>query len=302
VPQAERDHGQSHAAKLVPLGSRRLQELVDMPRPRVLVLRAPGANCDVETAFAFEQAGGAAERVHVNRLLERPRLLDDYQILCVPGGFSYGDDLGAGQILAVQIQTHLREVLADFVARDKLVLGICNGFQVLLKSGLIVGPDEQGPRATLTGNASGKFEDRWVHVRCEPSPCVFFTGIESMYLPIAHAEGRFVTRDAATLDRLATGGLAPLRYGPPKGVDAAGSAPSVSKNGTNEQLPFPQNPNGSQANIAGVCDPTGRVCGLMPHPERHFDPTHHPHWTRLKELPPEGHGAAVFRNGVRYFG
>jgi phosphoribosylformylglycinamidine synthase len=282
-----------------------------MPKPKVLVLRAPGANCDVETAFAFEHAGGVAERVHVNRLLESPRLLDDYQILCVPGGFSYGDDLGAGRILAVQIQTHLRDALTSFIAHDKLVLGICNGFQVLLKSGLLVAADETGPRATLTWNESGKFEDRWVRVRCEKSPCVFFAGIQSMYLPIAHAEGRFVTRDEATLKGLAEGNQVPLRYAASSGEPGAesrepevamrtrASGPEHSTLGS--RLPFPDNPNGSHANIASVCDATGRVCGLMPHPERHIDPTQHPHWTRLKELPPEGDGLAVFRNGVGYF-
>jgi phosphoribosylformylglycinamidine synthase subunit PurQ / glutaminase len=273
-----------------------------MPQPRVLVLRAPGANCDVETAFAFEQAGGVAERIHVNRLLESPRLLDRYQILCVPGGFSYGDDLGAGRILAVQIQTHLRDALRDFVARDKLVLGICNGFQVLLKSGLLLPPDATGPVATLAWNESGRFEDRWVRLRSDTSanggvPCVFFRGIERLYLPVAHAEGRFITRDGAILQRLEAAGQLPLRYAPlnggGSGCEAQGSA---------EHLPFPDNPNGSQADIAAVCDTTGRVCGLMPHPERHLDPTQHPHWTRMKELPAEGDGLAVFRNAVRYFG
>jgi phosphoribosylformylglycinamidine synthase len=261
-----------------------------MPPPRVLVLRAPGANCDVETAFAFERAGGLADRVHVNRVLESPRLLDQYQLLCVPGGFSYGDDLGAGRILAVQIQTHLRDSLRDFVARGKLVLGICNGFQVLLKSGLLLPPGEAGPAATLAWNTSGKFQDRWVRLRCEQSPCVFFRGIESLYLPVAHAEGQFVARDQRTLERLAAASQLPLRYAP---LDAA-CHPSA-------QLPFPDNPNGSQADVAGVCDATGRVCGLMPHPERHIDPTQHPHWTRLKDLPAEGDGLAVFRNAVRYF-
>ncbi len=279
-----------------------------MPQPRVLVLRAPGANCDVETAFAFEQAGGVAERVHVNRVLENPKLLDEYQVLCVPGGFSYGDDLGAGRILAVQIQTHLQGALQNFVARGKLVLGICNGFQVLLKSGLLLPPDDAGPVATLTWNASGKFQDRWIRLRCEKSPCVFFAGIESLYLPIAHAEGQFVTRDEATLERLAVARQLPLRYAP---RDAPGTGlPSAEARSPKSEasvvasarLPFPDNPNGSQADVAGVCDTTGRVCGLMPHPERHIDPTQHPHWTRLKELPPEGDGLAVFRNAVRYFG
>ncbi len=290
-----------------------------MPQPRVLVLRAPGTNCDVETAFAFEQAGSVAERVHVNRLLEKPRLLDEYQVLCVPGGFSYGDDLGAGRILAVQIHTHLRDALQDFVARGKLVLGICNGFQVLLKTGLLLPPDEAGPVATLAWNASGKFQDRWVRLRVEQSgversPCVFFAGVESMYLPIAHAEGQFLTRDEATLQRLAAARQLPLRYAKQAsgfGLQASavqGAANHASaearslKPEASAPLAFPDNPNGSQADVAGVCDPTGRVCGLMPHPERHIDPTQHPHWTRLKELPAEGDGLAVFRNAVRYFG
>jgi phosphoribosylformylglycinamidine synthase len=250
----------------------------------------------------------------------------------VPGGFSYGDDLGAGRILAVQIQTHLRDALRAFVARGKLVLGICNGFQVLLKTGLLLPPDGAGPVATLAWNASGKFQDRWIRLRTEPSPCVFFAGIASLYLPIAHAEGRFVTRDEATLDRLAAAGQLPLRYAgqeterPTSNVqrptsntselgqqpfdvgrwtlDVGRSSPPKARSPKPEAsttLPFPDNPNGSQADVAGVCDATGRVCGLMPHPERHIDPTQHPHWTRLKELPSEGDGLAVFRNAVRYF-
>jgi phosphoribosylformylglycinamidine synthase I len=246
-----------------------------MPQPNVLILRAPGTNCDEETAFAFEHAGGKPQRLHVNRVLEKPALLADFQVLCIPGGFSYGDDLGAGKILASQIQLRLREAIGQFVATGKLVLGICNGFQVLLKSGILLPGDEAGPAATLTWNESGTFQDRWVRLRCEDSRCVFFAGIQEMYLPIAHAEGKFVARDAATIQRLAAAGQAPLRY-----VD---------------------NPNGSQADVAGVCDATGRVCGLMPHPERHVDPTQHPRWTRAKELPPEGDGLAVFRNAVRYF-
>jgi phosphoribosylformylglycinamidine synthase subunit PurQ / glutaminase len=293
---------QAHAARVcATLFPRRTPRACSesMPQPRVLVLRAPGANCDVETQFAFEQAGGVAERVHVNRLLEAPRLLDGYQILCVPGGFSYGDDLGAGRILAVQIQTHLRDALADFVAQGKLVLGICNGFQVLLKSGLLLPPDETGPVATLAWNESGRFQDRWVRLRCTAtssgSPCVFFRGIERLYLPVAHAEGRFITRDAAVLQRLEAACQLPLRYAP-----LNGECSRVGSSGA-EHLPFPDNPNGSQADIAGVCDATGRVCGLMPHPERHIDPTQHPRWTRLKELPAAGDGLAVFRNGVEFF-
>lgn len=258
-----------------------------MPIVRVLVLRAPGANCDLEAAFAFERAGAVAERVHVNRLLEQPRLLDDFQVLCLPGGFSYGDDLGAGRILGSQIQHHLFDAVHKFKADGKLVLGICNGFQILVKSGILLddGGDARGPAATLTNNDSGKFEDRWVQLQANGDKCVFFAGCDSLYLPVAHAEGKFVPRDEATLAALESAGQLVLRY--------AGN-----RNGG--PMPYPDNPNGSVAAVAGVCDSTGRVCGLMPHPERHIDPTQHPRWTR-GPLPPEGDGLAVFRNAVQYF-
>lgn len=263
-----------------------------MPAPRILVLRAPGTNCDVETAFAFERAGGAPLVAHVNRLLERPEILREFEILCVPGGFSYGDDVAAGRILASQMQNHLREPLGEFRDAGKLILGVCNGFQVLLKSGLLLADDEQGPTTTLTWNDRGRYEDRWVHVRSRGEKCVFLRGIESMYLPIAHAEGKFVFRDEAVRQRLERAGQLCLNYA------AAESPPTA--NGLGE-LEFPVNPNGSEANVAGVCDASGRVFGLMPHPERHLDPTQHPSWTRRREQPAEGDGLAVFRNAVRYF-
>lgn len=256
-----------------------------MIQPRVLVLRAPGANCDRESAFAFERAGAIAERVHVYRLLERPDLLADYQILCIPGGFSYGDDLGAGRILGSQIQHHLCGALREFRDAGKLLLGICNGFQILIKSGMLLDDDAQGrPAATLTNNDSGKFEDRWIELRTTSRKCVFFNGIESMYLPVAHAEGKFVPRDAATLAALEAAGQLALRYRPRGGGEAG----------------YPDNPNGSVGAVAGVCDTTGRVCGLMPHPERHIDPTQHPRWSR-GPLAREGDGLQVFRNAVRFF-
>jgi phosphoribosylformylglycinamidine synthase I len=258
-----------------------------MPNVRVLVLRAPGANCDLESAFAFQRAGATAERVHVNRLLERPALLSDYQILCIPGGFSYGDDLGAGRILGNQIQHHLRDAFHEFKDAGNLVLGICNGFQILTKSGLLLANDAGGcPAATLTNNDSGKFEDRWVRLRTTSNKCVFFSGIETMYLPVAHAEGKFVPRDPATLGRLEAAGQVVLRYAP--------------SNGDGIEPGYPDNPNGSVGAVAGICDTTGRVCGLMPHPERHIDPTQHPRWTR-ERLPAEGDGLQVFRNAVRFF-
>jgi phosphoribosylformylglycinamidine synthase len=282
-----------------------------MPKPRVLILRAPGTNCDLETAFAFEQAGGAPERVHVGRVLETPSLLADYQILCIPGGFSYGDDLAAGRILGSQIQHRLRGALAEFRASGKLVLGICNGFQVLIKSGLLLeGDAERGPEATLTWNDCGRFQDRWIHVRTEGDRCVFLRGIESMYLPIAHAEGKFVPRDRETLARLEAGGQLCLRYAEapvPAALatsagGAAGGRVGTGSTEAHEEVPFPANPNGSIAAVAGACDSTGRVFGLMPHPERHVDPTQHPAWTRSDELPEVGDGLAVFVNAVECCG
>lgn len=263
-----------------------------MPAPRILVLRAPGTNCDAETAFAFERAGGAPHVAHVNRLLERPAMLREFQILCVPGGFSYGDDVAAGRILASQMQNHLREPLCEFRDAGNLLLGVCNGFQVLLKSGLLLAEDaDAGPVATLTWNDRGRYEDRWVHLRRRGEKCVFLQGIDSMYLPIAHGEGKFIFRDEAVRQRLEAAGQLCLAY-----------AAAESRDDDAGDLAFPLNPNGSQANVAGVCDASGRVFGLMPHPERHLDPTNHPQWTRRQDQPAEGDGLAVFRNAVRYFG
>ena len=274
-----------------------------MPQPKVLILRAPGTNCDRETAFAFETAGATTETLHVNRLLESPAVLDRFQILCIPGGFSFGDDVAAGQIFAVQMRHHLAGRLADFKAAGKLILGICNGFQVIIKSGILL-DDEQphGPPATLTYNDSGKYEDRWVRLGVAGEKSVFLRGIERMYLPVAHGEGKFIARDAAALARLETAGQLALRYVPlsSNGSDAQHSALSTQYSATAARLPFPDNPNGSMADVAGVCDSTGRVLGLMPHPERHLDPTHHPRWTR-GEAGAVGDGLQVFINAVRYF-
>jgi len=264
--------------------------------PNVLILRAPGTNCDRETAHALELAGGRPEYVHIHRLLEDPGLADRFDILCVPGGFSYGDDIAAGRILANQIRHHLAEALARFRDAGKLILGICNGFQVLIRTGLLAPPGEDGePTATLTWNDSGRFEDRWVNLAVMGDSCVFLQGVESLYLPIAHAEGKFVVRDEQTLASLEAAGQLVLRYAPP-----TDEAETATGSPTHEPLPFPHNPNGSQANVAGMCDPTGRVFGLIPHPERFVDPTQHPRWTR--ERPDRGAGLAIFENAVRFAG
>jgi phosphoribosylformylglycinamidine synthase len=263
-----------------------------MAQPRVLILRAPGTNCDQETACAFERAGGKAEALHVNRLLEGPQLLGEFQILCLPGGFSYGDDIAAGRILGNQIRHHLTGWLHEFHAAGKLILGICNGFQILIKSGILLPlADDFTAPATLSWNDSGKFEDRWVPlVTSGAENCVFFRDIDQMYLPIAHAEGKFVPGSPGVLQALADNGQLVLRYGTSVASPARMSA----------SVPYPDNPNGSVADVAGICDATGRVCGLMPHPERHLDFTHHPQWTR--QAPREaGDGLRVFQNAVEYF-
>ena len=192
------------------------------------------------------------------------------------------------------MQHHLAGELSEFKQSGKLILGICNGFQVLIKCGLILDDDpEHGSLATLDWNASGKFEDRWVYLRPSGDRCVFLQGVQSMYLPVAHGEGRFVTRSPQILESLDRNGQLVLRY--------TSGAETVNGNvATESEVAYPANPNGSSASVAGICDPTGRVFGLMPHPERHIDRTHHPRWTRNEGSDP-GDGLQVFRNAVAYF-
>jgi phosphoribosylformylglycinamidine synthase len=291
-----------------------------MVLPRVLILRAPGTNCDEESAHAFSLAGGAAEQWHVNRALEEPQRLRDFQILCIPGGFSYGDDIAAGRIFGNQMQHHLAEALAEFRNAGKLILGICNGFQVLLKTSLLVAAEERGPLATLTLNDSGHFEARWVRLKVDAGNCVFLQGIREMELPVAHAEGKFVVRDGAVMTSLQERGQLVLRY--QARVNESSTAaefeklpiPQAEKQfladvkiqfqrevlASNESVPYPANPNGAMGNVAGICDASGRVFGLMPHPERFVDPTQHPRWTREPSRT-AGDGLRLFQNAVRYF-
>lgn len=247
-----------------------------MATPRALILRAPGTNCEAETHYALTRAGAEAEITHILRLRENPSRLNGYQILIIPGGFSYGDDVGAGAIFAGQLAHFLADALRAFRGRDTLILGICNGFQVLLRAGLLMPPDEDGPIASLALNTSGRYIDRWVGLRAAPGKCPFLKNVHSLELPIAHAEGRFVTRTDWELEGLKQAGQVVLTY-----VD---------------------NPNGSAGDVAGLCDVTGRVLGLMPHPERHLLAIHHPQWTRRGMAADDsGDGAAIFRNAVDYF-
>ncbi len=257
-----------------------------MARVKVLVLRAAGTNCDVETAYAFEQAGAKAELMHINRLRENPFRLDDYQILTIPGGFSYGDDISAGKIFSVQLRHQIGDAMRKFVNSDKLVLGICNGFQVLVKTGLLPGlslDDNFSQQVTLAENDSAKFEDRWVYLHAPESKCVFVDKGDMLYLPVAHAEGKFIPRDKDVLKKLKANGQVVFRY-----VDESGKSGS-----------YPVNPNGSVDDIAGICDVSGRIFGLMPHPERHIIYTHHPRWTRneMSEIT----GMKIFVKAVKYF-
>ncbi|NNE00397.1 MAG: phosphoribosylformylglycinamidine synthase, partial [Pirellulaceae bacterium] len=196
--------------------------------------------------------------------------------------------------LATRLKQHLAELVDTFVhgSGDRLVLGICNGMQVLMRLGVLtegVGDGKCAP-ATLTWNNHGRFEDRWVHLAVDQTPCVFLRNVQHMYLPMAHAEGKFVAANDDVLEQLRSAGRLAIRYteGEQGGVES-------------EVLPFPQNPNGADANVAGVCDASGRVFGLMPHPERHIDPLQHPYWTRRSEQPAEGDGMVMFRNAVEWF-
>ncbi|MHC4745270.1 MAG: phosphoribosylformylglycinamidine synthase I [Planctomycetota bacterium] len=252
---------------------------------KAIVLRAAGINCDVETEYALELAGAKAERVHINRMIEDEGMLDDYQIIVFPGGFSYGDDVAAGKILANQVMHHLSDVVRKFIDDGKLVLGICNGFQVLVKTGILPGGNGAGHQneVTITYNDTGKFEDRWVYLAPQSERCVFIEAGRQIYLPIAHAEGKVVTKDEATLKELKSEGRVAFKY-----VDSSG-----------EEGDFPVNPNGSVESIAGLTDATGRVLGLMPHPERFVRATHHPRWTR-GEGAGDPDGMTIFNNAVKY--
>jgi phosphoribosylformylglycinamidine synthase I len=259
--------------------------------PHVIVLRAPGTNCDKETSFAFERAGATVRSVHVRELLSSPAILNEQQILCLPGGFSYGDDIASGRILGNQLRERLADALFGFRDAGRLILGICNGFQVLMKTGLLDIDDADGPQATLAWNDSGRYEARWVRLAVRPSDCVFLSGLDKVDMPVAHAEGKFLVRDQQVLDELESAGRLVLRYMNTDSPTAVTLTPIT---------PYPANPNGASADIAGICDTTGRVLGLMPHPERFIEPHQHPQWTRRPEIA-TGDGLRVFKNAVAYF-
>lgn len=238
---------------------------------KALILRAAGINCNSETEQAFRMAGADTEQVHVNELISGEKNLSDYHALAIPGGFSYGDYVAAGTILANQLSTRLKNQIDEFVEKGKIIIGICNGFQVLVKMGLLPG---EGMKATLTNNDSGKFECRWVKlVSAGESPLT--RGIDELSVPVAHGEGKFVTDD---LSRLEENKQIIFKY---------------------SSSDYPENPNGSMGDIAGITNREGNVIGLMPHPERHLTCDNHPEWQR-RNYCRSGEGLELFRNVVEY--
>lgn len=257
-----------------------------MSVPKALVLTGYGINCDYETWFSLRYCGADAVRVHLGDLIAGRDSLERYHLLIIPGGFSFGDDIASGIVFSNKLRFHLGDSLERFIERGNLVLGICNGFQILVKLGLLPAFDGNYWRqsVSLTYNDSGRFEDRWVHLKVNPKThCVFVKGIEKLELPVRHGEGKFVTDNREILQRVLSGSQLVLTY-----TDRHGNPPL-----------YPDNPNGSMGDVAGICDPTGRIFGLMPHPEAYNHRTNHPLWTR-DELPEEGKGLAVFANAVAF--
>lgn len=263
-----------------------------MAKVKALVIVGYGLNCEAETCYAFERAGARADQVHLSDLIAKRRKLEEFHLLALIGGFSFGDHIAGGKVFANRFACKLREQISAFIAAGKLVIGICNGFQTLVKLGLLPGIDNdyETQRVTLGANECGVFRDAWVRVKVdEGSCCVFTKGIDAMDLPVRHGEGQFYVQEDSVLERMKRQGQIALRYAHPESGEP-----------TQE---FPHNPNGSVNAVAGICDPTGRIFGLMPHPEAYNSPFNHPQWPLWKlegRLPEEGEGIRIFRNAVEY--
>ena len=253
-------------------------------KPKVLILRTAGTTCDEETAWAFSLAGAIPERVHIKRIKEGSKKLKDYQILVIPGGLSYGNDISAGKVLANEIMNNLKEEIDRFIGEKKPIIGISNGFQVLVKAGILPWNDRQ--RVSLGWNDSAKFESRWTYLKIEDTASPFFKGMPSVIkLPVAHAEGKFIPENKDVLDRLEDEKLVACRYCDADGTSHAG---------------YPFNPNGSVNDIGGICSPDGLIVGIMPHPERALLKYYSPDW-RKEDKEEYGYGFLFFKNLVAYF-
>jgi len=261
-------------------------------KPPVLIITGHGLNCEAESMYAWERAGARADRLHINDLMARPDQLHAYGAVMLIGGFSYGDHMTSGHVFAHRMRHHLKEEWGAFIEEGGLVMGVCNGFQIMTKLGLVPGLNNDcfKPAVALRQNDCGSFQNRWVRLRFEPgSPCVFTRGLSFMDLPVRHGEGKMVPGNRGILDALEAAGCVPCRYADP----ATGEATRH----------FPDNPNGSVNAIAGLCNPTGRVFGLMPHPEAFLFPEQHPQWgfrPRGQPAPAQGDGLQLFVNAVRY--
>ena len=254
-------------------------------KPKVCILKSDGTNCDVELFYAFEKFGGDPDYVHVNELRDKSKKLKEFQIIALPGGFSYGDDVISGKILAVELTSFFSEELKKFISRNNtLLIGICNGFQTVIRTGLLPFGELGKMSATLTNNDSGHFECRWIKLKTQKSKCVFLQNVNENigWYSVNHGEGKFYTDDK-TLKEIEDSNLVTFRY-----VDEKGK--STQK--------YPENPNGSLNAIAGICDTTGRVFGMMPHPEKFVDITQYPNWRREKITKP--HGAFLFEKMVQF--
>jgi len=260
-------------------------------QPKILIPMGYGLNCENETAYAFTSVGGKADKVHLSEVFAKPSILEDYQVLAMVGGFSFGDHIAAGKVLANRYRYHLAEQLELFMANGKLIIGICNGFQSMVQYGLLPRFDDSSEQlVSLAQNDSGVLEDRWVTLAANTdSRCIFTQNLRSLELPVRHGEGKLVVRDKGVLQRLWTQGQVALQYLDPTTGKAT--------------MKYPLNPNGSVDSIAGICDSTGRVFGLMPHPEAYNNPYNHPNWLlqrQAKSLPSEGLGLQIFRNAIEY--
>ena len=261
---------------------------------KTVILTGFGLNCEKETAIGFESCGATSTLIHINDLLSCPSQIQKYHLLAFVGGFSFGDHLGAGIVLANRLKYKLGNELKQFIDSGRLIIGICNGFQTMVGLGLVPGFDAScfTPKVALAPNSQGVFRDDWVTLVCNPqSPCIFTKGIDSIQLPIRHGEGRFVAANKEILMEIEKQNLVAMRY-----VNPQSKEPTIE---------FPFNPNGSVNSIAGICDPNGRIFGLMPHPEAYLSPYNHPHWIREKlsnKLPEEGRGKLIFQNAIDFAG